>query len=311
MHIHHTPTFSLFFTDKNNAFPKQAFYFCPSSQELLKQKPFEFLMNHGATELIVTDQTHGTNGLIVTSQEQAQTYKPYACQADFIVTNVPGVALGIATADCLPIIMYDHLNHVIAAIHAGWQGTVKGIAVKTVEAMQTHFGTKAADIQVFFGPSASVNVYEVGADFAEKIKLCVLNSKPLVVPSIHFAPQNTQDERSIGLSAVALAEAGNHTSKRITPLVSFDTKLLTQFHSGRAGNSIYQKTIEQTLIKKNGKHYFNVPLYNQLLLESIRVTQFNADYNECTITNQNYCSYRREKESPLRQMTVAILKNSL
>lgn len=243
MLIHQSKGFSLFFTDKQNAFPKEAFYTCLSSHELLTQQPFQFLHNHGATNLIVADQTHGTTGLIITSYEQARAYKPYSHQADFIITNIPTIALGVATADCLPIIFYDPINHVIATTHAGWQGTVKGIAVTTIETMYAHFGSRPADIQVFFGPSASVEAYEVQADFLKNIHAC-----------------------------------------------SF---------------------IDDVFVKREEKHYFNVQLYNQRLLENIGVKDFNTDYNLCTIKNSEYCSYRREKEASLRQMTIAILQNTL
>ena len=235
---------TLFFTDKKHAFPKEAWRTCPSSQELLSEPPFQFLCQYGSKELILTDQTHGTNGLIITSHEQAQTYKPYSCQADFIVTNVPGTALGIATADCLPLMLYDPVNNVIAAVHAGWQGTVKGIAQKTVETMCAHFGTNPTDIQAFFGPSASVEAYEVSADFA----------------------------------------------KNIPASCSF---------------------VDDVFKERNGRYYFDVPLYNQRLLEQMGVTSYNRDYNECTITHHQYCSYRREKELGLRQVSIAMLKEKL
>lgn len=240
MHIYNQKNLSLFFTDKEHAFAKAAYYNCPSTQELLMQPPFSFLQQHNAHALIVADQTHGTDGIIITTLAQALAYKPYSQQADFVVTNVPSVAIGVATADCLPIVMYDPINHVVAVAHAGWQGTVKKIAITTVQAMQQNFGTQPAQLQIFFGPSASVDAYEVGADFVEKI-----------------------DEKT------------------------------------------------ECLISRNGKHYFNVPLYNQRLLESLGVTQFKYDYNACTITNHQFCSYRREKEQSLRQMTMAVLTKPL
>lgn len=169
---HPTPDFSIFFGDKQNAFQKKQFYSCPSSHELLAHPPFAFLQTHDVESLIVADQTHGTDGLTITSAQQAANYLPYSCQADFIVTNVPGVALGVATADCLPIVFYDPANHVIALAHAGWQGTVKGIALSTVQAMIKNFGTNPNELQIFFGPSASVEAYEVGPDFIDNIPAC-------------------------------------------------------------------------------------------------------------------------------------------
>ena len=238
MKLHDHPQFFIIFGDKQLSFDRHQFYGLQTSQELLQQQPF-CKVSQNIKTLIVVDQSHGTDGLIITSLEQAHAYKPYSCTADFIITNVPEIGLGIATADCLPIIFFDSKKNVLAVAHAGWQGTVAGIAVKVVCVMQEHFGTRLEDLQIFFGPCATVENYEVAADFGEKIEL-----------------------------------------------------------------------FPQTFIHKNNKHFFNIPLYNQLLLESIGVpkTAFIGDYCQCTIANKNFCSYRRDKNNQ-RQMTIAYLKN--
>jgi YfiH family protein len=282
MYTYNYKNISLFFTDKKNAFSKEMFYPCPSSVELLVQKQFGFLQEQGAITLITVNQTHGTDGLIIKTEQEALTYKPYSCQADFIVTNVPHIAIGVATADCLPIIFYDPINSVVAAAHAGWQGTVKSIAVKTVQEMHQHFGTQPENLQVFFGPSASVDAYEVSADFLENLKSASL-----------------LDTTPCGATRSGRMREKNR-SLRVIP-------------QHRDAQELYREVgaAQECFIHKNNKHYFNVPLYNQRLLEELGVSQFKYDYNACTITNHSFCSHRREKEHSLRQMTIAIIHKPL
>ena len=165
MKILNTSRFSLIFCDKKNSFARNQFYNLQTSQELLQQAQFEFLrQKNGPKTLITADQIHKTDGLIIASLKQALAYKPYSAQADFIITNVPQVALGIATADCLPIVIYDEINKVIANVHAGWRGSAQEIVVRAVEAMCNNFGSKLDQLQFFFGPSGNVCCYEIKED---------------------------------------------------------------------------------------------------------------------------------------------------
>jgi hypothetical protein len=86
------------------------------------------------------------------------------------VTNLPGLALGVKTADCLPILCYDPKLKVIAAVHAGWRGSVSGILEKIIEKMNRHFGCTAQDLLLAFGPCIRTCCYKVGAEVKEKAK---------------------------------------------------------------------------------------------------------------------------------------------
>ena len=86
-------------------------------------------------------------------------------RADAMVTTTPGVALGILTADCQPVLFADRASGVIGAAHAGWRGAVGGVLEATVEAMR---GLGAADIRAVIGPSISQRAYEVGQEFLER-----------------------------------------------------------------------------------------------------------------------------------------------
>jgi hypothetical protein len=79
-----------------------------------------------------------------------------------MITNVPGIALAVTIADCAPLILYDPTRHALAVVHAGWRGTVAGIAAAAVEAMRAAYGTQPSDLWAGVGPSIGPCCYEVG-----------------------------------------------------------------------------------------------------------------------------------------------------
>ena len=85
-------------------------------------------------------------------------------RADGLVTRIPGIALGILTADCAPVLMFDAQARVIGAAHAGWQGAFSGIVESVLSAM-TRFGAKASRVRTVIGPSIGPDAYEVGPEF--------------------------------------------------------------------------------------------------------------------------------------------------
>lgn len=88
------------------------------------------------------------------------------CSGDASATNRSGLLLGVQTADCVPILLVDARNRSIAAIHAGWRGTLARLAVKTIGQMQMHFKTKPAGLLAAIGPSIGGCCYEVGTEVA-------------------------------------------------------------------------------------------------------------------------------------------------
>jgi purine-nucleoside/S-methyl-5'-thioadenosine phosphorylase / adenosine deaminase len=89
-------------------------------------------------------------------------------EGDALITNHPGLAISIRTADCYPILLADTRNRAVAAIHAGWRGTASEIVVKAVEEMQAEFDTQPADILAAIGPGIGVCCYEVGRDVSNQ-----------------------------------------------------------------------------------------------------------------------------------------------
>jgi YfiH family protein len=85
-------------------------------------------------------------------------------QADIILTDKSEVTLFMRFADCVPILVYDPHKAVIGVSHAGWMGTLRDVATKTIQAMRKHYNSNPADIIACIGPSIGPDHYEVGAD---------------------------------------------------------------------------------------------------------------------------------------------------
>ena len=111
--------------------------------------------------IVWMEQIHGNNVQTIFS---AQSEPIPACDA--IITNQPNIALAVMVADCIPILMFDPKHKIIAAVHAGRNGTFLQIAPKTVKAMHKKFGCLPTDIQVIMGPSIHTCCYEIGDDLA-------------------------------------------------------------------------------------------------------------------------------------------------
>jgi YfiH family protein len=90
--------------------------------------------------------------------------------ADGLITDRRGLALVVTAADCVPIFLYDPVRRVVGAVHAGWRGTVAGIAAKAVRAMAGRFGCGPADVHAAIGPSIGPCCYEVDEQVAEPVR---------------------------------------------------------------------------------------------------------------------------------------------
>jgi YfiH family protein len=110
--------------------------------------------------LVTIHQTHSADVEVI--KETDQTTGP----ADAMVTDVPGLALGILTADCQPVLFADAEAGVVGAAHAGWRGALDGILENTVQAM-SDLGAKRENISAVVGPSISQRAYEVGPEFLD------------------------------------------------------------------------------------------------------------------------------------------------
>jgi YfiH family protein len=113
--------------------------------------------------LVTPYQQHSAKAIIA----EASWEPDRAPEADAIVTARPGLAIGVLTADCAPVLFCDGAARVIGAAHAGWRGALSGITDATLTAME-QLGAKRERIVAVIGPAISQKAYEVGADYRDK-----------------------------------------------------------------------------------------------------------------------------------------------
>ena len=116
------------------------------------------LLPERPVELVIPRQTHTTNVRVITGvpvEEELQ-------EVDAVVTDLTGYCLCVSTADCVPVLLYDTEKKIIAAIHAGWRGTVGCIVEKALDVMKTEYGTQGENVVACIGPSISLEAFEVG-----------------------------------------------------------------------------------------------------------------------------------------------------
>ena len=127
-----------------------------------------------ANHIIMPHQTHGVESRII-GEEFATlpdgVKKMLLEGVDAVMTNIPGMCIGVSTADCIPVLLYDEEHHAAAAIHAGWRGTQARIVHKTVQEMRMAYQTDPTKLKAVIGPGISLDNFEVGdkvyADFEQ------------------------------------------------------------------------------------------------------------------------------------------------
>jgi YfiH family protein len=118
---------------------------------------------HGG--LCTLKQIHGDTIVMVSSE----THQNDTVEADGMITTQPGLLLGIATADCVPVLMVAPQHNVVVALHAGWRGTLKGITAQAVARLRSVWKINPQDLQVALGPSIDSCCYEVGRDIGDTL----------------------------------------------------------------------------------------------------------------------------------------------
>lgn len=98
---------------------------------------------------------------------------------DAVMTDVPQLCIGVSTADCIPVLLYDSTHRAISAVHAGWRGTVLRIVQKAVEAMCDAYGTAPADLQAVIGPGISLDSFEVGDEVYNQFLSAGFDMQPI------------------------------------------------------------------------------------------------------------------------------------
>ena len=238
----------IFFGDKDTAVFPDAIR-GKTSEQLRGKEPFRAIEKEFSVSppkvYVLSHQVHGIDGAVITQENL--TAPAFIQEGDYLLTTVPGVGIGVATADCLAIVLVDPVKKAVGVVHAGWRGLVAGVVEQAVERMHSEYGSIFADIDFIVGPSAHACCYEVGKDF---------------------------------------------------------------FNQARALRPSIERFLKASLFEREGRLFFDKTLFLKLIFfeKGFVESDFDFSHAECTICKPMYCSYRREKMSPLRQLTIVSLK---
>lgn len=119
--------------------------------------------------LVTVNQVHGTD-LLVIDAPNPEFGHFLKLECDGIVTNQPEVLIGITVADCVPVLLFDPVKSVVAALHAGWKGVAGNITRKGVQALVNVFGSDPRDILSAVGPGIGPCCYEVDAPVVDAFR---------------------------------------------------------------------------------------------------------------------------------------------
>ena len=149
------------------------------------------------------DDGEGDDGVAPRSGQPAE--------ADGLLTRRAGLLLSVRTADCVPLLLLDRKRRAVAAVHAGWRGTVKQIARRSVERMQSEFASKPADLEAAIGPAIGACCYEVGEDVAaqfDRLAVSARSGRPRLDLSLANRLQLTQ--AGIPITQIRCADLCTH-----------------------------------------------------------------------------------------------------
>jgi len=152
-------------------------------------------------------QVHGASVALIGPDDGGRV-RP---DTDILLTDRPGIPLMQRFADCVPLVLYDPVRHVLGLAHAGWRGTVQGVAVEAVRAMSQAYGSRPGDIVAGVGPSIGPCCYNVGPEVVARVRADFYEANGWLLPqptgAVHLDlwAANCQQLASVGVGQVEVA----------------------------------------------------------------------------------------------------------
>ena len=156
--------------------------------------------------IIMPHQVHGVEVRLIAGEffSMPESNRKMVLEGvDAVVTDLKGVCIGVSTADCIPVLLYDEEHHAAAAIHAGWRGTLARIVHKTLQEMAFSFKTDPKKVKAVIGPGISLDNFEVGDEVYEAFEQAAFPMDQIAEQRPNAAFHSNPQERD------RLAEAGN------------------------------------------------------------------------------------------------------
>ena len=188
--------------------------YCGDSEEAIRQNRSLLCLHLDISDerLIMPHQVHLTEMAVIDEaflQLSAEERLARLEGVDALMTDVAGVCIGVSTADCIPVLLFDPVHQAGCAIHAGWRGTVQRIVEKAVAKMTAVYGTHPADLVAQIGPGIHLDSFEVGDEvydaFAREGFRMELISKKYEKWHIDLPECNRQQLLSVGIPASQIA----------------------------------------------------------------------------------------------------------
>ncbi len=152
---------------------------------IYNRKAFMEELNHPLDKCVFANQTHSANIYKVTKEDVgkgAYSCEDAICDCDALYTREKNILIGVFTADCVPILLYDKAQGIIAAIHSGWKGTAQSITKKMLDVLKYDEDSEMQDIYAYIGPSIDFFSYEVGEDVVEELKKTGMDLSTFIIP---------------------------------------------------------------------------------------------------------------------------------
>lgn len=126
--------------------------------------------------VVTGHQVHGTQFAVVSSPD---TTREDLEGFDALITDVPGCAIGVRTADCIPVLLYDPEHKVVAAVHSGWRGTLNRISQKVIFKLKDGWDTNPENLRAVIGPGICRRCFQVGEEVVNYFKGNGINIEPI------------------------------------------------------------------------------------------------------------------------------------
>lgn len=196
-------------------------FVCPDDKKIT--------LPENVSRLVMPVQTHTANVAAITDSDSLSGSAQFN-DTDALVTQMKGIAVGVRTADCVPILLYAPDIKAVAAVHAGWRGTIAGIAANAIKKM-TDSGADPSLIFAAFGPAICGDCYEVSPELADRFEEAGLGLSVIRRgtgrPHIDLIAANTLIMRRCGLSperisgcGICTCQSGSYPSWRRSPEIT-------------------------------------------------------------------------------------------
>jgi len=216
----------------------------PDHVQRNKQLLCEALRLQAPERLLLPHQVHGTAVYAVAASffsHNAEAQSRLLDGVDAVMTNQKGICVGVSTADCVPLLIYDPEHATVCAVHSGWRGTVAHIAVRAINAMTARYGSRPSQLRVVIGPAISQAAFEVGDEVYDAFARAQFDMSMIARRQVALACRQAQGESHILQDRSSIAQDDSRTMQEGNRILqASDSNAQELCRSMQASNRIIQ-----------------------------------------------------------------------